>query len=237
MTARRLAAFLLLAAAPAAAQEDGWSFRLTPYVWAPTMDTSASIGSDPTAETSTSVLEVLDFAALVTGEARRGSLTIMGEFNYLNLGEDATGQGGLVSANIDLKGVLAALAVGYAVHEDARARVEGFAGARLWSLETSVDFANLPKASATKTWVDPIIGARATYAVTDRVSVQALGDIGGFGVGSDFQWELMGRVGYAFTDTVTAAAGWRHLAVEADRGELDLDMSLSGPFVALDVNF
>jgi hypothetical protein len=222
---------------PVGAEEGAWSYRLTPYVWGPTLDTSASIGGDPTAETSTSVLEVLDFAALVTGEARNGPFTILGEFNYLDLGEDATGPAGLTSAEIDLKGVLAALSVGYAVHEDERSRVEGFAGARLWSLETTVDFANLPAASASETWVDPIIGARATFAVTERISVQALGDIGGFGVGSEFQWELMGRIGYAFTDMITAAAGWRHLSVDVDRGNLDLKMSLSGPFVALDVNF
>jgi hypothetical protein len=225
------------AAAPALAQDDGWRFRLTPYVWAPTMNTSASIGRDPKAETSTSVLEILDFAALVTAEARKGRFTILGEFNYLDLGDDATGPGGLLRANIDLKGVVAALSVGYAVHEDDRSRVEGFAGARLWSLDTTVDFATLPSASASETWVDPILGVRASFAVTDRVSIQALGDIGGFGVGSDFQWEAMARVGYAVTDTITAAAGWRHLAVDVKRGRLELDMSLTGPFVALDVNF
>lgn len=239
MTARHIAAALalVLAAAPAAAQEEGWSFRLTPYVWAPTLDTSARIGSEPSVETSTSVLEVLEFAALLTGEARRGRFTILGEFNYLNLGSDATGPAGFTQADIDLEGVLAALSAGYAVYEDERTRVEGFAGARLWSLETSVDFRNLPEAEASETWVDPIIGARVSFAVTDAVSFQALGDIGGFGVGSEFQWELMGRVGYAFNDWITAAAGWRHLAVDVEKGRLDLDMTLSGPFVALDINF
>jgi len=230
------AAFVFLIAGSAAAEE-GWSFRVTPYVWAPTMDTSASIGGDPEAETETSVLEVLEFAALVTGEARNGPFVLLGEFNYLNLGSDAEGPGGRVSADIDLEGVLAALSAGYAVYASDRARVDGFAGARLWSLDTSVDFANLPEASASETWVDPIVGVRATYAVTDKLSVQALGDVGGFGVGSELQWEVLGRVGYAFNDRFTLAGGWRHLAVDVDRGALDLDMSLTGPFVAFDINF
>lgn len=237
MTGRILLSAALLAAVPTATVAQGWQFRLTPYVWAPSMDTSLSAGRGPTADTSTSVLEVLEFAALVTGEARRGPLTILGEFNYLDLGEDATALGGAVNARLDLEGFLAALAIGYALVETDHARVEGLAGARLWSLDGTVDPATLPKGSATATWVDPIIGLRATVAVADRVSLQAQGDIGGFGVGSDLQWELVGRVGYAVSDSVTAAAGWRHLAVKADRGGLDIDLHLTGPFVALDITF
>lgn len=201
------------------------------------MDTSAGIGGDPQAETSTSLLAVLDVAALVTGEARKGGFTILGEFNYLDLGDDATGPGGLVAADIDLKGVMTALSIGYAIYRDDRARLEGFAGARLWSLDATVDFAGLPAASASETWVDPIIGARASVAVTERISIQALGDIGGFGLGAEIQWEAMARVGYAVSDTITAAAGWCHLSVDVDRGRLDLELSLTGPFVSLDVAF
>jgi hypothetical protein len=237
MTRPLLLAAAVLATAPAAAIAEDWRFRLTPYVWAPSMDSSLSAGGGPTADTSTSVLEVLEFAALVTGEARRGPLTILGEFNYLDLGEDATALGGAVRARLDLEGFLAALAVGYALVETGSTRVEGFAGARLWSLEGAVDPATLRKGSATATWVDPIVGLRATVAAADRVSLQAQGDVGGFGAGSDLQWELVGRAGYAINDSVTAAAGWRHLAVKADRGGLDIDLHLTGPFVALDITF
>lgn len=235
-TALLAALALLLPGSPAAAEE-GWRFRVTPYVWGPTLDASAGIRDVPKVETNRSVLEILDFAALVTGEARNGRFAILAEFNYLDLGSSATGPGGVIGADFDVKGVLGAVSLGYAVHETERARIEGVAGARVWSLDASVDFARLPGASASRTWVDPIIGARVTYAVAPNWSVQALGDIGGFGVGSDFQWEAIGRVGYAFDDRFTLAGGWRHLAVDVDRGPLDLRMTLSGPFVALDIEF
>lgn len=237
MTRLFLVAAIFLATVPTTTLAQGWQFRVTPYVWAPSMDTSLRASGSPTADTSTSVLEVLEFAALVTGEARRGPLTILGEVNYLDLGDDATALDGAVRARVDLEGFLAAIAVAYALVETDRARVEGLAGARLWSLEGAVDPATLPKGSATATWVDPIIGLRATVAVADRVSLQAQGDIGGFGVGADLQWELVGRVGYTVSDRVTAAAGWRHLAVKADRGGLDIDLNLTGPFVAFDISF
>ena len=240
MTRSRLAALLMfciaLSPAPAAAQ-DAWAFRVTPYLWLPTLNTETAIGDQPTAESSVSVLEVLDFAALVAGEARKGRYTILGEFNYLDLSQDSAGPGGLVSAETGLDGVLASIMGGYAFVSNDKLRVEGLAGARVWSLDASVDFANLPKASTSETWVDPVVGLRATYGVTDRIALQGLADIGGFGVGSAFQWEALARVGYTVSDSWTLAAGWRHLEVNVDRGRLDLEMTLTGPFLAVDFTF
>jgi hypothetical protein len=67
-----------LALSPAAAQEP-WSFRITPYLWLPTLNTETAIASQPEAESSVSVLDVLDFAALLASEARKGRYTILGE--------------------------------------------------------------------------------------------------------------------------------------------------------------
>lgn len=240
MTRSHLAALLMfciaLSPAPAAAQ-DAWTFRVTPYLWLPTLNTETSIDNQPTAESSVSVLDVLDFAALVAGEARKGRYTILGEFNYLDLSQDSAGPGGLNSAETGLDGVLASIMGGYAFVSNDRLRVEGLAGARVWSLDASVDFANLPKASTSETWVDPVVGLRATYAATDRIALQGLADIGGFGVGSAFQWEVLARVGYTVSDRWTLAAGWRHLEVNVDRDRLDLEMTLTGPFLAVDFTF
>ena len=227
---------LALSPAPAAAQ-NAWTFRVTPYLWLPTLNTETAIDNQPRADSSVSLLDVLDFAALVAGEARKGRYTILGEFNYLDLSQDSAGPGGLVSAETGLDGVLASIMGGYAFVSNDRLRVEGLAGARLWSLDASVDFASLPKASTSETWVDPVVGLRATYAVTDRIALQGLADIGGFGVGSAFQWEVLARVGYAVSDRWTLAAGWRHLEVDVDRGRLDLKMTLTGPFLAVDFTF
>jgi hypothetical protein len=229
-------ACVVLAPAPAAAL-DGWTFRVTPYLWLPTLSTETAIGNQPEADASVSVLQVLDFAALLAGEAHNGRYTILGEFNYLDLSQNSAGPGGLVRAETGLKGVLTSVMAGYAFASDERLRVETLAGVRLWSLNASVDFATLPEASTSETWVDPVVGLRATYGVTDRIAVQGLANIGGFGVGSAFQWEILARVGYAVSDRWTLAAGWRHLEVDVDRGRLDLEMTLTGPFLAADFTF
>lgn len=234
---KRAATVVFALAAPAAVAQEAWSFRLTPYLWAPALDTEAAVGRGQTASASTSVLDVLEGAALVTGEARRGGFALLGEVNYLNLGERATGPGGRVSADLDLDGVMAALTAAVTVHDADGLRIEALGGARVWSLEAKVDFDALPAASVRRTWVDPLIGARARYAVGPRLSVEALGAIGGFGVGSDLQWEAVGRAAWRIDERFTVAAGWRHLSLDFDDDRLVLEMTMSGPFVALDIEF
>ncbi len=61
-----------------------------------------------------------------------------------------------------------------------------------------------------------------------------LAEIGGFGAGSELQWELIGRAGYRISDTVSAAIGYRHLVLDFDRDRLDIDVTMTGPFLAND---
>lgn len=225
----------LFASAPAIA-DSAWEYRLTPYVWLPGMEIETSINRGGSLESQSSILDVLEFAALVTGEARKDEYTILGEFNYLNLGQTVQGPFGLTRADLDLDGSMASLAGGYAFYETDTTRVEGLLGARLWSVEVSADFARLPTASTDETWIDPIIGARASFALSEKVSALVMADIGG-GVGADIQAEALGRIGYAFSNTITGAIGWRHYYTEVSRGGLDMDLTLTGPFLALDINF
>jgi len=235
--ARRLSALVLAAglAAPAAAEDD-WNFRVTPYLWAPTMDTTLDVGPNPPASGSTSLLEILDGALLLAGEADRGDVSLFGEFNYLNLGDQARGPAGAQAA-INLEGVLLSAAGAWTAAEGEDWRLQPYAGGRYWTLDASVNFRRLPKASATLNWFDPFVGVRGLYDPTEKVTLTALANVGGFGLGSDLQWELLARAGYRFSDRVTAALGYRHLDVDFSDGSKLLDMTLTGPFLAFDVNF
>ena len=86
-------------------------------------------------------------------------------------------------------------------------------GARYWNQEldlslavdTSVDLGNLGlersgsravARSGTLEWVDPFVGLRVRHELAPGRELQFLGDIGGFGVGSDLTWQLF--AGYSF---------------------------------------
>jgi hypothetical protein len=237
-TSIRLAGLMLCAAAtPALAGDDGWSWRLTPYVWAPTMYTDVVVGEQPPTSSDVGLLDVLDFAFLASFEGRKGNWGVLGEFNYLALSQRASPPPGFGAAKVGLDGVLAGVAGTYRVFADDRASVDLLAGLRYWDLKTSVNFDNLGDVSTSKSWVDPIFGVRASYDLTPDIFVDGQFDIGGFGVGSDLQWEAIGRVGYRVSETVGAAVGYRHLDVDFNDDGLVMNLTLTGPFVAVDFNF
>lgn len=230
----------LLAAAVAlsahAAQAGEWEYVVAPYVWGPEFETSLNIGPNPPVNGSTSIFDILNSAFLIAGEARNGRWSVGGEFNYLNLGDDVPfGQAGR-SANWELDGTMASLAVGYSLSENAQARVEAFAGVRHWDLDLSTTVRTFT-ARTSRSWTDPLIGARYSRAVSDRWTLAAMGNVGGFGVGSDFQWEALVQASWAWTDGIEVAAGYRHLDVEFDAGRDVIDLTLTGPYVALAFNF
>ncbi len=228
------AALGLFAAASSVAQADEWEYRVTPYLWIPSFDADLTIGDSDSVESDTSFLEVLDFGFLINGEARRGKWGVIAEYNFLALSEDASTPGGRASAEASLDGNMFGLAGAYRFYEDERSSVDAFGGVRAWWIETKIEFQRAPNPSRSNNWIDPIVGLRGSYAVTDNIALSGLADIGGFGVGSDLQWELLGRATYRFNDLFGVGLGYRHLALDFDDDGLVLDTTITGPFLALD---
>ena len=220
----------------ATAKADDWSFEVTPYIWAPSFDTSLDIGPNPPVDSSTSLLDILDGAFLVYGEARRGAWTILGEFNYLDL-SDAFGKipsGSL--AGIEVSGIMASISAGYAFYDHPDLRVEGMAGLRAWDLDATTSVLSF-ETTTSKSWVDPLIGLRFKAPLTENLDLSGLANIGGFGVGSDFQWEAIAKVDWSVSDLMTLSAGYRHLDVDFNDNGTVIDMEMSGPFIAVGFKF
>ena len=69
------------------------------------------------------------------------------------------------------------------------------------------------------TWVDPIVGFRVRGDVTNRWSLFAIGDIGGwsaFGESSDLTWQGMLGSRFDITDHLSVEGGYRALGVNRD---------------------
>ena len=227
---------LLSAMWPRGASAEDWSVQITPYIWAPGIDTSLNVGPNPPVDGSTSILDILDGAFLIGGRATRDRWSVFGELNYLSLGDDIAPGISVLDASWSLDGVMGSLSLGYAVHETARTRTEVFGGVRAWSLDVETKVRSL-EASVSRSWTDPIVGARVETDISDRVSLAGLVDVGGFGVGSDLQWEALAEVSWSMTDNVALVAGYRYLELDFDDDGLVLDMALSGPFLAVTFGF
>jgi hypothetical protein len=90
-----------------------------------------------------------------------------------------------------------------------------------------------------------LVGLRTLWQLTPSWGVTAGGDIGGFGVGSDFQWMATGLVTYRFglfgDDNAKFGAGYRAVYQDYSDGsganKFEWNVTLHGPVFALGIEF
>lgn len=91
--------------------------------------------------------------------------------------------------------------------------------------------------SGSKTWVDPIVGFRARHHFNDWFYSTVRADIGGFGVGSDLEWQVYAALGFNLSKHTTLELGYRHMDVDYTSGGFTFDAALSGAVLALGYTF
>lgn len=101
------------------------------------------------------------------------------------------------------------------------------------AIESSIRRAIPNEAAASKSWVDPFVGFRGRYNITDQLYVAARGDIGGFGVASDLTWNAFAALGYQWTRSFSTELGYRHLAIDYSDGGFIYDTEMSGVYLGL----
>jgi hypothetical protein len=243
----RLAVGILVAmlGGPALAQEAGWSFSLSPYLWTPGISSSVEtrFGTLDAEAGIDDVLSATDFALMGAFEARNGRWGLIADLVYSDLTERSdTPFGALFSrARVDTDLTMATLYAGYRLHEDDHVAVDLLGGARaVWlDIDVALTPGALPARSfgLSESWVDPLIGGRARLALTERWFATGLADIGGFDAGSDLTWQVLATIGYQFNPRWSVQGGWRQLAIEKEMEGRDVELDLGGPAIGFTVRF
>ncbi|MEO8350145.1 MAG: hypothetical protein ABI680_00350 [Chthoniobacteraceae bacterium] len=91
--------------------------------------------------------------------------------------------------------------------------------------------------SADKQWMDPLIGLRGQWNITDRFFFAAQADIGGFGVSSRLTWLAQATFGYNFNKNIYTELGYRYLYTDYNQGGFLYDMTEDGVFLGLGIKF
>jgi len=91
-------------------------------------------------------------------------------------------------------------------------------------------------------WVDPVVGVRLRHRFTPRQEIMVRGDVGGFGLGSQFSWQAVAVYSYAWQFTgyqVAALLGFRALGVNysAPSGGVGINEVLYGPIIGASFRF
>lgn len=100
-------------------------------------------------------------------------------------------------------------------------------------------------ASGDITWFDPLVGLRLRHHFSPSTELVLRGDVGGFGAGSNFSWQVMGYLNSDFARTQSAVwsgmLGYRALYVDYEKGAgntlYQYDMLTHGPIVGVTARF
>jgi hypothetical protein len=241
-----LAVLVMLLSSPGIARaqssSDDWEFSLTPYLWGSGLSGTAGIaGRDADFEVSVKdLLKSLDFGFMGNFEARRGRWSIGTDLVYTDLGKDvtfenATGISDAQNPRLDMSMTVIEGDVGYQFAES----LDVLAGIRGVSSSSSLEVDAGTLAEADASFVDPIVGLRLRRYLSEKFWVSLRGDVGGFGVGSDFSWFLNAVGGYRVSRLISLDFGYRiwDFDYESDNELKRLDAALAGFAFGLTFHF
>lgn len=235
-------------------------FKATPYLWAMSVDGNTTVkGQKSDVDMSFSdIVDKLNFGLFGALEAQKGRFGVFLNGMYAKLEADNDVGPLSIDANVDLGLVesgafyrLGPWQPGADMTDAGPAIVaDPFVGARYTYVDVDLDLgtpvAGNRNLEGDQSWVDPIVGLRTIVQFSPRWSLTALGDIGGFGVGSDLTWQAAGLVGYRFglfggDRNATLVAGYRALFQDYSDGNgqdrFEWDVVMQGPMLGLTIAF
>jgi hypothetical protein len=218
---------IFVAATPSLAQapaSDAWKVTFVPYILGAGMNgTSAVAGQEVTVDASFSdILDKLQFGAMGLVVARKGNWGVGGDFIWMALGANGTAPGPVgVTGSADVnQGAFSFYGI-----RRLSAVADLMFGARVNTLQANLRV-NGPLAirsvDGSKTWVDPIVGLQLrTPDAGKRWHAQVYTEIGGFGAGSSFTWQVFPTFGVNVGKLASIEFGYRWLDIDYSSGEAE----------------
>lgn len=230
------------------APDGQWHFLVQPYVLFPNMKGETGIGNLPPVRVDEDPQDIFDhlrMGAMLFFEARNDRWAFSSDLLYMDLGADieprtlvAGGEVGVSQLGWELA-ALRRLAPGFELgvgatynrlDADVDIDVSGIAGPN-YTLS----------GSHTEEWIDPTLVMRATWPLGGRWSLQARGNVGGFGVGSDLMWQLAAHLHYRAAEKWLFSFGYRVIDIDYDQGRdsgrFVYDVRTFGPEMRLGYTF
>jgi hypothetical protein len=214
-----------------------WTVTLAPYLLFPNMNGNVTIRGNP-AEVDLGTGDIfrrLDFGAMLYVETSNPTWAIAVDGLYMNLGEKGqtpvTGR----QVEVDMKQLAVEVVGMRRVSDWAEVGVGGRLNVIDGGLRIEPGERVLPgrDVSDSKTWFDPLLVARFTAPLESSWRLGIRGDIGGFGIGSKFAWQVYPYGGYRFSRLFELTAALRVISMKyetgADESLFIYDMRIFGP--------
>jgi len=234
------------AAAPAP-DPDAPVFFGTVYVWGSALDgTASTLPPLPAVGVDLSfgdVLENLNGALMGAAEMRLGRWSVIGDVMFTQVTPSGTLPGRLgATVEVRSRSLMVEGDVLYRLYQSTPVDFDAGAGLRFWNLDNRLTIRGGRRPggldySVSERWIDPVLAGRVTARLGGPWSATAVGDIGGFSVGSRLTWQAIGTVNYQWNDNLALRAGYRALSVDYQNGDFLYDVVMHGPIVGLTYRF
>jgi hypothetical protein len=232
---------------PAAAQapaSDTWKVTVVPYLMGAAMSgTTGVLGQELKVDMSASdIFSNLQFGAMGLVIARKGNWGVGGDAIWMALGANGTSPGPLgITGSADMSQGAFAF---YGLRRLAPG-ADVFFGGRINYLSSNlrINFPlNVRSVSGSKTWFDPIVGLQLrTPENGKRWHAQVYTEIGGFGAGSTFTWQIFPTIGANIGRRASIEFGYRWLDIDYSTGDgatlFKYDVLSQGPVLGFGFRF
>ena len=231
-------------AAPIIAND--WKFQATFYGWATAIDGKVGVRGLPPASVDvkfSDILKNLDGGVMGSFYATNGKWMVLTDLIAAKLSDRVNVGPFGGSVKFEQTQVIASGIVGYALPLDIQnLQLSATAGVRYNYLRANFEInpALFPRTfsrEGTKSWADPIVGLSAHYDINGRWFVNALADVGGFGVGSKLTAQGFLAVGYQWTKTISTSIGYRAIYTDYKSGGFVYKTTQHGVFSSISFNF
>jgi hypothetical protein len=195
---------------------EDWQFTVAPYMMFPWMNgTTAIRGHEVKVDVAPGdIFKNLQFGIMGYFEARKDRWAVGVDAVYMALGATVDRP----ATNVDMnQGAYA-----FTGMRQVNKKVDLVFGARWNVLQGKLDFKGpilLGTFQNTKQWVDPIVGLKIKQSLGGKWHFTMEGDIGGFGAGSKFAWQLFPVLGVDVGKRATLGIGYRVLGTDYTTGE------------------
>ena len=199
-----------------------WHVAVSPYLWFPGVHgTIGAFGRDVGIHaTPGDLLSNFRFGLMGGLETRYKRVVLPVDLMWIRLEDDkALPFANLMATKAKLKGseFLLTPKIGYRLFDEERIKIDALTGLRYWHFSENLKFvpSNLNlNFSESQNLVDPLVGGRVQLGLTPKIVANVLGDVGGWGTGSQLEYQVAGLLGYRIKPKWTLQAGYRYLSID-----------------------
>ncbi|MFG1206807.1 hypothetical protein V5F79_08620 [Xanthobacter flavus] len=245
-----------LGAAPASRPQaaSGWQYQATLYLWATGIDGDIGIRRLPAIPVDITFGDVMqNFQGAVMGNfiAKKDNWTLFADVFWSQLGTSKNlSTAGQPLLDFSQRLFILSGAAGYRLPVgDADFDLSATAGFRYQRLSANTSLSSIfvPFAiseSDTKDWLDPTFGLALQWKLNKQWFLNALADVGGFGLPASSKLSAQGlvAVGYNWNESWSTALGYRALytdyeSITSPTRDFRYNTTMHGPFMSIGYHF